>query len=64
MEKAGYAGVNVFPFANPTLSRRLETGQLTKEQYEAATGMNNPPPGTDPVEWRGGLMPFRTPQVR
>jgi hypothetical protein len=42
------------------LSRLAEGFKISREQYEAATGMNNPPPGVDPDEWRGSLMPLRT----
>jgi hypothetical protein len=42
------------------LSRLAGGFKISKEQYEAATGMNNPPKGVDPDEWRGSLMPLRT----
>jgi hypothetical protein len=43
------------------LSLLLSLGKLTPEQYEAMSGMKNPPPGVEPEEWRGSLMPLRPP---
>jgi hypothetical protein len=45
--------------AHARLSKQFEGFKISKEQYEAATGMNNPPPGVDPEDWRGSLRPLQ-----